>query len=441
MKVKINVKSIIFMTAIALTSLLFMNISFATNTGKVTTETARLREKPNTDSKVLELITDGTEIVILEEENDWYKINYKNTVGYVRKDLIEKIGTTAETNQVATETATAPAEENKEEVISELGKRILVSTEKLRIIPLVSSIQLGEVAQGTEVEVTEVLNHWAKIKTADGKEGWIVNKKTTEAGTSVALAVVDAKSNETETPKTNTETATEPAAKPVEKKTMYVNSQIVNVRKEANTTSEVVKKLDLNTSVSVISIENGWACIELDGKNAYISASLLSNQKQETSRSATVERNTAAATTEAAKTTETQNPVVKTEEPNVATGSTALTGSQVVAYAQQFIGCKYKYGGTTTSGFDCSGFTQYVYKHFGISLNRTAADQYRNGVYVTDLQAGDLVMFGKSGIYHVGIYVGGGTFVHAANTSRGVTTDTLTSGYYKTNYAGARRVI
>ena len=180
MKVKINVKSIIFMTAIALTSLLFMNISFATNTGKVTTETARLREKPNTDSKVLELITDGTEIVILEEENDWYKINYKNTVGYVRKDLIEKIGTTAETNQVATETATAPAEENKEEVISELGKRILVSTEKLRIIPLVSSIQLGEVAQGTEVEVTEVLNHWAKIKTADGKEGWIVNKKTTE---------------------------------------------------------------------------------------------------------------------------------------------------------------------------------------------------------------------------------------------------------------------
>ena len=104
------------------------------------------------------------------------------------------------------------------------------------------------------------------------------------------------------------------------------------------------------------------------------------------------------------------------------------------------MGCKYVYGGTTTSGFDCSGFTQFVYKHFGVNLNRTAAAQYSNGTAVKDLQAGDLVMFGKSGINHVGIYIGGNTFIHAANPSRGVTTDTLASGYYKTNYVGARRI-
>ena len=95
------------------------------------------------------------------------------------------------------------------------------------------------------------------------------------------------------------------------------------------------------------------------------------------------------------------------------------------------------------SGFDCSGFTSYIYKQFGVSLNRTAAGQYSNGSAVSrsELQAGDLVMFGQSGINHVGIYMGGGMMVHAANTSRGVTTDTINSGYYNTNYVGARRVM
>ena len=71
--------------------------------------------------------------------------------------------------------------------------------------------------------------------------------------------------------------------------------------------------------------------------------------------------------------------------------------NQIVAYAKQFLGCKYVYGGTTTKGFDCSGFTQYVYKSFGITLNRTAAAQYSNGKSVTNLQAGDLVI-----VLHVG---------------------------------------
>ena len=68
--------------------------------------------------------------------------------------------------------------------------------------------------------------------------------------------------------------------------------------------------------------------------------------------------------------------------------------------------------------------------------------QYNNGTAVSraNLQPGDLVMFGKSGINHVGIYAGGGMIVHAANSSRGVTTDTINSGYYNNNYVGARRI-
>ena len=119
---------------------------------------------------------------------------------------------------------------------------------------------------------------------------------------------------------------------------------------------------------------------------------------------------------------------------------TDRVGSQLVSSAYKYLGVPYVFGGNTPDGFDCSGFTQFVYKNFGVSLSRTAAEQYKNGTAVTNLQAGDLVMFGKSGINHVGIYIGGNTFIHAANSSRGVTTDTLASGYYKINYVGARRI-
>ncbi len=97
------------------------------------------------------------------------------------------------------------------------------------------------------------------------------------------------------------------------------------------------------------------------------------------------------------------------------------------------------------NSFDCSGFTSYVFKLHGISLSRTAQGQYSNGTAVarSNLQAGDLVMFGlsASGINHVGIYIGGGQIVHAANPSRGVTIDSITSGYYNNKYVGARRVM
>ena len=89
MKIKLNIKSIIFMTIIAIATLLFINISFAANTGKVVVETAKLREQANADSKVLELASLGEEVEILNEEEDWYKVKYKNITGYIRKDLIE----------------------------------------------------------------------------------------------------------------------------------------------------------------------------------------------------------------------------------------------------------------------------------------------------------------------------------------------------------------
>lgn len=477
MKIKINIRSIMFFIIITLVSLLFINISFAANKGKIIVDTAKLREEPNTDSKVLELISIGEEVEIIEQEEDWYKVQYKKMAGYIRSDLIEmeneenknETNQSNTTEQLETENKTQNESENEvtenqeqenttenttvetnttptEEKSIEKGKYKISENVKLKIIPLISAIELNEINKDAEVEVTEILNDWVKVKTAEGKEGWIRKNK---------LVQNQDNSQEVSNTEENKETPTQPvSAEPTQPtettsqnqttnttnttKTMYVNAQTVNVRQKADKTSKVIKQLAVNTQVTVLSTSNGWAYVDISGTKGYIAENLLSSTKQQTSRSSTTTRETTntntASSTENKTTTTTQNTPVTTTAP------ASSTGSSVVSYAQQFIGCKYVYGGTSPSGFDCSGFTQYVYKHFGVNLNRTAAAQYSNGSSVTSLQAGDLVMFGKSGINHVGIYIGGNSFVHAANKQQGVRIDTLSTGYYKTNYVGARRI-
>ena len=116
--------------------------------------------------------------------------------------------------------------------------------------------------------------------------------------------------------------------------------------------------------------------------------------------------------------------------------------SALVKNALSLVGVPYVMGGTSRSGFDCSGYTQYVFKGSGISLPRTAAEQFRVGSSVNraQLQSGDLVFFSTyaPGASHVGIYIGGGSFVHASNS--GVRTTSLSDSYYASRYLGARRV-
>lgn len=119
-------------------------------------------------------------------------------------------------------------------------------------------------------------------------------------------------------------------------------------------------------------------------------------------------------------------------------------GSAIIATGKQYLGVKYVYGGTTPSGFDCSGFTQYVFAKNGISLPRISRDQYQKGtsVSLSNLKAGDLVFFSfaKNGVVdHVGISVGNGQFINASS-SKGVTIYSLGS-YWKSVYVGAKRVL
>ncbi|RFU67925.1 NlpC/P60 family protein [Peribacillus saganii] len=116
----------------------------------------------------------------------------------------------------------------------------------------------------------------------------------------------------------------------------------------------------------------------------------------------------------------------------------------IVAEGMKYIGTKYKFGGTTPSGFDCSGFLGYTYKKAtGKTLPRTAASIFTKGKAVAkaDLLEGDLVFFTtyKKGASHAGIYIGNNKFIHASS-SKGVRIDSLNSSYWKNKYIGSKRI-
>lgn len=124
--------------------------------------------------------------------------------------------------------------------------------------------------------------------------------------------------------------------------------------------------------------------------------------------------------------------------------SSNQSAAAIVSTAKRYLGVKYVWGGTTPSGFDCSGFTQYVFAQHGISLPRVSRDQFNVGTSVSfsNLQPGDLVFFSLDQdkvIDHEGIYVGNGQFINAS-TSKGVTIYSL-GQYWKSHYVGAKRVL
>lgn len=215
---------------------------------------------------------------------------------------------------------------------------------------------------------------------------------------------------------------------------MYVNTSSIYVRKGPSTDTEIIDSLILNATVKVIAENGDWYKVEVDGKTGYIAKRLLSDKQTSTTSRGEVVREEESETN---KTNNTQNNTV----------TQTSKGSQIVEYAKKYLGCKYVYGASGPNTFDCSGFTMYVLKNFGVTLSHSATAQSKVGTYVAkeNLMPGDLVFFTDyetgNGIGHCGIYVGDGNFIHASSgTGYCVKISTLTSGSYLRRYETARRV-
>lgn len=130
-----------------------------------------------------------------------------------------------------------------------------------------------------------------------------------------------------------------------------------------------------------------------------------------------------------------------------ATAVNSDLAAQVIAYARQFLGCPYVYGAAGPNSFDCSGFTSYVYKHFGYSLNRSAAGQYSNGTPVdqSQIQPGDLILWRAYGssktATHVGIYIGNNQYIHASSSGKCITINDMDYGISSRYIVGVRRIL
>lgn len=194
----------------------------------------------------------------------------------------------------------------------------------------------------------------------------------------------------------------------------------LNLRAGAGTDYQKLASIPGDSVVPICGINGGWYKVTYNGITGYISSDYVLLVRDASG--------------------------TRSDGSSVTVSTSSDLGSEIVAYAKQFIGCPYVYGANGPNSFDCSGFTKYIYAQFGYTLNRTASDQLSNGISVSrsDLQPGNLVFFKyntSKAASHVGIYIGNGKFIHASTTGYSVCISDLSSGHYYNVFVGGRCIV
>ena len=439
-------------------SLIFIGIKSFAVTGTVNTETVKMRSDASTDSKTIMLISINDKVEIIEKSGDWYKVKFDGKTGYIyakyvdssekieeEKSKQEEKETTSQENETNTQEQNNNENTNQNEqspnVEENVGEKIIgtnsqvlvIEDTDIKLVPLINSSSIGTLKSNTAITVIEYVNGWYYIMSSDNIQGWVRKEKLDSLKTTTSQQNQNNTSEEIDNKEEETKKQEE-AEKNETETTKYISTDIVNVRKKANKDSEIIKKLVKNAKVTVVSTSNGWSKIKINGTEGYISSEYLSDTQVEEDKSS-----------DNTTTNKTTNRALETSRKDIVSVA-SNNGENVVAYARTFLGSKYVLGGTGPNSFDCSGFTAYVYKKFGVTLSHSASAQANVGTKVekANLQLGDLVLFKGAtgnGIGHVGIYIGGNQFIHASNPTDGVKITSLSTSYYATRYVTARRLM
>ncbi len=368
----------------ALAASMLMPSSLAMYQAKVAADSLYLRESPGGD--IITTLSYNTPVAVLSNSSSWYKIAVNGREGYVSGEYIT--GTTQTDFSLGT------------------AKIVCSTTVNFRSQPSTSSTVLASMPNGASVNITGVSNGWFKA-TYNGQNGYVSADYVSFAGSGSGSSSSSNQSSSSSTSTTRTG--------------KIVCDTSVNFRSQPNTSCSIIGSLYNGATVTILSSENGWYKATYNGKTGYISADYVTVTSGQASDSA-----------------------VSKPSNSVSYNGTSAKRKAVIEYAAQFLGTPYVYGGSTPSGFDCSGFTSYVFANTVGSIPRVAQAQFdaTTRVSMSELKPGDLVFFGSSAssISHVGIYVGDGKFIHSPHTGDVVKYDSL-SGYYSNRFQGGGRVI
>ncbi len=361
-----------------------------------------IRTKPTLTSQILTSVSDK-QVKVVSSSGDWYRVSFDKTIGWVKNDFVS-LSTPALSSRTLSASSTEKTAENSS---SKKPGKIDGTDVNIRSKPTTSAAIVSTLSN-KDVDIVGQSGEWYKI--SSGKiTGWVYGSFVKVASNS-ASAVKSASSENTTS----------------EKIPAKIDGTDVNIRSKPTTNANIITSLT-NKDVHILGQSGKWYKISSGGTTGWVYGSYVN-----------------VSSTYAGKI-----PSINSEASSAAATAVTLR-NRMVLYSRNFLGVRYRYGGSSPSGFDCSGFTSYVFKKFGINLERVSTAQAKQGKYVpkAKLQPGDLVCFDTNGgktkkVNHVGIYIGNGKFIHASSSSNGrvVKISSLSEGFYNNAYVTGRTFV
>lgn len=382
-----------------------------------------VRIAPSTDSEIVDQLDCAAQVNITEKLDGWYKVTYgeDNDTGYVSSVSITHSKQDAENARLKAfmyETGVAVVSEGALNIRSGAGTNF----------PVVDQLDNGE-----DVIVIEKDNEWLKVYYGINYDmGYVIGESISINGAVPKNDVTGAQS--------------ERAEKTIKGKGKIAVDGGVNVRSTPSETSSVISQIAQGSKVSILATKEGWTKIAFDSNTVigYVKSEFIKDAEEPTPVPAQKPSSSKSSSKSSDKSSSAKSSDKSESSSSSSSSKSSSKGQAIVDEAKKYLGVKYVYGGSSPSGFDCSGLVQYVCRKNGISVSRSSREQFHNGVAVSreDLQPGDLVFFQKNGtIHHVGIYVGGGQMIHAPQTGKTVSYQSINTPGRISGYAGARRVV
>lgn len=382
----------------------------------VVAEQANVRGGPGTVYDKLATLPAGASLQLVARYEDWYKAQADDgRVVWVAAELLDTDVIAAEFLPEVTTIPVPPPP--KVGQVAEEGLN-------LRDGPGTSYVGMLKLPAGSQLDLLARYGEWFQVQTAEGQTGWVIGEYLRIDG-----GIVERVDTVSRIPDPN------PAL------VALVREAKVNLRGGPGTAYERLGVLGADVQVDLLARYKDWLKVRTPrGTEGWVSNELVAVSPFVTRR--VPQARSIPALPQVAQRTRAAGGI---RGPVQFAPASATSGP--AAFALQFVGARYVWGGSSPKGFDCSGFTKYVYAQFGVNLPHSSASQYSTsyGAAISDpaaLQPGDIVFFVNTyrrGISHVGIYIGGGNVVQALTPGRGVGVASLNERYWSSRYYGAIR--